>query len=186
MHSKAPAQRLTPRPDQPSEFSVTVYKNLSVQLTWPGGQIHNCWEAWSEVQLWRSLLPTADVAVDCTSKCTHPHTAGQHTRVCLPIMIRGAQKGVFLSFTIMCIFHSAVKHTPTFSYGTIEKLRISSSNGNVSALLPIPCFFPPCLTHWVLRHVLPCARPETGNVNQKKAALDLQGGIWILFPLFEM
>lgn len=32
---------------------------------------------------------------------------------------------------------------------------------------------------------LPGARPETGNVNQKKAALDLQGGIWIFSPLFE-
>lgn len=84
-----------------------AYKNLSVHLTWPGGQMHYCWEAWSEVQLLYSLLPTADVGMERTSPCTHTHTAGQHTH---PGMIRVAQKRGFSSRSL-CVFSTQLWNT---------------------------------------------------------------------------
>lgn len=63
----------------------------------------------------------------------------------------------------------------------------STPNRNLSTILPNPCFFPPKFDS--LRSTscfLLSTRPNTGNVNQQKAALDLQGGIWILSSLWNI
>lgn len=128
---------------------------------------------------WRSCGPHL-------ATCTRTLQGNTLTCVCLPIMIWAAQKGVFLSFTV-CIFPWAVKRTPTFSNGEVVKGGIKNEGSPVLMVMCPPFSLTLVFFHhvWLTRFYvmfLPGARPETGNVNQKKAALDLQGG-FESFPL---